>query len=172
MGVSVLLRLFISSKEVFNTVPSSVYMSRNIELQASNVRKRIFGHVRPAKIQISLCVRILIAKDPKFIHASDEDWTDCTDAQANLSLLITKTRLYNFDPANPTFINWGLQGYTLFFLFLLKNVDCVYSLEPPRRGGSNEYPQSMFWAEIWKKKLRISIWKFSVFGAEIFNIFE
>ena len=25
-----------------------------------------------------------------------------------------------------------------------------YSLEPPRPGGSNEYPQSMFWAEIWK----------------------
>ena len=25
-----------------------------------------------------------------------------------------------------------------------QNVDCVYSLEPPRRGGSNEYPQSMF----------------------------
>ena len=26
----------------------------------------------------------------------------------------------------------------------------MYSLEPPRWGGSNEYPQSMFWAEIWK----------------------
>ena len=25
------------------------------------------------------------------------------------------------------------------------NIDCEYSLEPPRRGGSNEYPQSMFW---------------------------
>ena len=25
-----------------------------------------------------------------------------------------------------------------------KNIDCGYSLEPPRRGGSNEYPQSMF----------------------------
>ena len=24
------------------------------------------------------------------------------------------------------------------------NIDCWYSLEPPRRGGSNEYPQSMF----------------------------
>ena len=49
-------------------------------------------------------------------------------------------------PLNPTFIyqNWGLQGYTLFFLFLIKNIDCGYSLEPPRRGGSNEYPQSMF----------------------------
>ena len=25
-----------------------------------------------------------------------------------------------------------------------QNIDCWYSLEPPRRGGSNEYPQSMF----------------------------
>ena len=25
-----------------------------------------------------------------------------------------------------------------------KNIDCGYSLEPPRRGGSNKYPQSMF----------------------------
>ena len=25
-----------------------------------------------------------------------------------------------------------------------ENIDCGYSLEPPRRGGSNEYPQSMF----------------------------
>ena len=31
-----------------------------------------------------------------------------------------------FTPLNPTFMwwNWGLQGYTLFFLFLLKNIDC------------------------------------------------
>ena len=26
-----------------------------------------------------------------------------------------------------------------------QNIDCEYSLEPPPRGGSNEYPQSMFW---------------------------
>ena len=25
-----------------------------------------------------------------------------------------------------------------------QNIDCGYSLEPPRRGGSNKYPQSMF----------------------------
>ena len=25
-----------------------------------------------------------------------------------------------------------------------QNIDFGYSLEPPRRGGSNEYPQSMF----------------------------
>ena len=31
-----------------------------------------------------------------------------------------------------------------------KNIDCGYSLEPPRRGGSNEYSQSMFLAKIRK----------------------
>ena len=31
-----------------------------------------------------------------------------------------------------------------------QNIDGGYSLEPPHRGGSNEYPQSMFWAEIRK----------------------
>ena len=29
------------------------------------------------------------------------------------------------------------------FIFA-KNIDCGYTLEPPRRVGSNEYPQSMF----------------------------
>ena len=31
-----------------------------------------------------------------------------------------------------------------------QNIDCGYSLEPPRRGDSNEYSQSMFLAEIRK----------------------
>ena len=31
-----------------------------------------------------------------------------------------------------------------------QKIDCGYSLEPPRRGGSNEYPQSMFWAKLEK----------------------
>ena len=30
------------------------------------------------------------------------------------------------------------------FLIFAQNIDCGYKLEPPRRGGSNEYPQSMF----------------------------
>ena len=48
-------------------------------------------------------------------------------------------------------VKLGFTGvYIIIFLFLLKNIDCGYPLEPPRRGGSNEYPQSMFWAEIWK----------------------
>ena len=31
------------------------------------------------------------------------------------------------------------------FLIFAQNIDCGYTLELPRRGGSNEYPQSMFW---------------------------
>ena len=31
------------------------------------------------------------------------------------------------------------MGIHYFFLFLLKNIGCWYSLEPPRRDGSNEY---------------------------------
>ena len=33
-------------------------------------------------------------------------------------------------------------GLYLFFLFLIQNIDYEYSFEPPRRGGSNVYPQS------------------------------
>ena len=29
------------------------------------------------------------------------------------------------------------------FIFFSQNIDCGNTLEPPRRGGPNEYPQSM-----------------------------
>ena len=66
---------------------------------------------------------------------------------------ITKTYLYNFDPLKPHFyiVKLGFTGEYTIFLFLLKNIDCGYSLEPPRRGGSNEYPQSMFLSRNKKK---------------------
>ena len=37
------------------------------------------------------------------------------------------------------------------FLIFAQNIDCGYTLEPPQRGGSNEYPQSMFWSKNKKK---------------------
>ena len=41
------------------------------------------------------------------------------------------------------------KNYDIFHISA-QNIDCGYSLEPPRRGGSNEYPQSMFYAVIRK----------------------
>ena len=37
-----------------------------------------------------------------------------------------------------------ISDKTNIFHISAQNIDCRYSLEPPRRGGSNEYPQSMF----------------------------
>ena len=51
-----------------------------------------------------------------------------------------------FDPLKPHFyiVKLGFTGVDIIFLISIQNIDCGYSLEPPRRGGSNEYPQSMF----------------------------
>ena len=59
---------------------------------------------------------------------------------------ITKTYLYNFDPLKPHFyiVKLGFTGVYISFLISAQSIDYGYSLEPPRRGGSNEYPQSMF----------------------------
>ena len=119
-------------------------------------------------------------------------WLDSVDAQSGLGLRclhmpedtfsqseaykisITKTRLYNFDPLKPHFyiVKLGFTGVCIIFIILLKNIDCWYSLEPPRRGGSNEYPQSMF-GEKNMKNIRIFLSEnFPFFGCKIFNIFE
>ena len=65
---------------------------------------------------------------------------------ANYIVAITKTCLYNVDPLKSCFyiVKLGYTGVYIIFFFLLKNIDYGYSLEPPRGGGSNEYPQSMF----------------------------
>ena len=45
--------------------------------------------------------------------------------------------------------NFQIKKLDIFHISA-QNIDCEYSLEPPRRGGSNEYPQSMFYAVIRK----------------------
>ena len=39
--------------------------------------------------------------------------------------------------------NFQMKNSDIFHISA-QNIDCGYSLEPPQRGGSNEYPQSMF----------------------------
>ena len=63
---------------------------------------------------------------------------------------ITKTCLYNVDPLKPHFyiVKLGFTGVYMIFLISAGNIDCEYYLEPPHRGGSNEYSQSTFGAEL------------------------
>ena len=46
------------------------------------------------------------------------------------------------------------ENFFDIFLIFAHNIDCGYTLEPPRRGGSHEYPQSMLWKKNKKKKNR------------------
>ena len=39
--------------------------------------------------------------------------------------------------------NFQIKNSDIFHISA-QNIDCGYSLEPPLRGGSNEYPQSIF----------------------------
>ena len=61
-------------------------------------------------------------------------------------LHIRKTYLYNFDPLKPHFyiVKLGFTGVYIIFFISAQKIDYWYSLEPPHRGGSNEYLQSIF----------------------------
>ena len=57
---------------------------------------------------------------------------------------ITKTRLFKYIE-NFTSQNCKFSDKTSDISPISdQNIDCGYLLEPPRRGGSNKYPQSMF----------------------------
>ena len=55
---------------------------------------------------------------------------------------ITKTRLFKYTYHQKKAIFQTKKSD--IFLISAQNIDCGYSLEPPHRGGSNEYTQSMF----------------------------
>ena len=59
-------------------------------------------------------------------------------------LSITKPRLFKYNE-NFTTKNWKFSDKNSdIFHISAQKIDCGYSLEPPRRGCSNVYPQSMF----------------------------
>ena len=65
---------------------------------------------------------------------------------------ITKTRLFKYIEHFTTKKkneNFQIKKSNIFQMSA-QIIDCGHSLEPPRRGGSNEYPQSMFVSKIRK----------------------
>ena len=92
---------------------------------------------------------------------------------------IMKTCLYNFDLLKPHFYKVKL-GFTGVYINLLISAQKhrlwvivrTASAFLNRLCGSNEYPQYMFWAEIWKILEFFYLKIFSFFGVEIFCIFD
>ena len=67
--------------------------------------------------------------------------------------IISKTRLFKYIE-NFISKNWKFSDKKKksdIFHISAQNIDFGYSLEPPRRGGSNAYPQSMFLSRNKKK---------------------
>ena len=77
--------------------------------------------------------------------------TDCINAHACLDLrcshrkkTLRKHAYSNIEKISPPKTEFSDKKTSDIFHISAQNIDCGYSLEPPRRGGSNEYPQSMF----------------------------
>ena len=85
----------------------------------------------PEKIQISLRIRQRVIHYYIDFRPNTEVLTSYQVIISDTFYIIAKTYLYNFDPLKPHFYivkHLDLVGYTLFFLFLLKNIDYGYLL--------------------------------------------
>ena len=101
-----------------------------------DISKHLHCDIRVTSVLfVEISVEVLIVDIPMFQASSRKTYH-----------FIRKTFPCNEYPLKSHFyiVKLGYAGVYLFFLFLLQNIDCGYSLEPPRQGGSNVYPQSMF----------------------------
>ena len=78
-------------------------------------------------------------------------WPSGSVEQNNLSYFGRETHRHHACEVLLKMTQWYRRSFQLKIVFdAAQNIDCEYSLEPPRRGGSNEYPQSIFLSRIMK----------------------
>ena len=66
---------------------------------------------------------------------------NCNPQRTMISILHAYSNMLKILP--PKNEKFQLKNPNIFHISA-QNIDCGYSIEPPRRGSSNEYPQSMF----------------------------
>ena len=71
----------------------------------------------------------MMAMKPPLCLQDQESFSSCTHYE-NLPMQYTEIFL--------SFKNRKFSAEIFFFLIFAQNIDCGYTLEPPRRGGSNE----------------------------------
>ena len=87
---------------------------------------------------------------------------------------ITKTRLFKYIENFTAKKRKVFRYLILMFHIPAQNIDCGYSSEPPRRGGSNEYPQSMFLSRnkknnVYPCKLQLYYIKVGLRGSKLYR---
>ena len=104
-------------------------------------------------------------------------WTGhfLTEGLSNQVLLLISPRkhAYIIQTLKPHYyiVKLGFTGVFIIFPILLRNIDCGCSLEPPRRGGSNEYHNLRF-EQKYEKYQNFLFENCPFLGCKIFNIFE
>ena len=58
--------------------------------------------------------------------------------------------------------NFQQNSFCIFLIFA-QNIDFGNTLELPRQGGSNEYPQSMFWSKNKKNRYTPAYYSFAIY---------
>ena len=100
------------------------------------------GHVSTEPQPVSKCLPLPTVLFILTQWASGMDFWKCADRCMNVYYKNTPIQIYwKFHHQK----NWkfSVKNSDIFHISA-QNIYCGYSLEPPRPGGSNEYPQSMF----------------------------
>ena len=127
------------------------------------VRSRLIRLVCPlvfmfdTKIYVKMPWEMPQLRSTSFPDTKKYRW-ETNNAKINATYDITKTRLFKYIEIFIT-QNWKFSDKKKSDTFhtSAQKIACGYSLEPPRRGGSNEYPQSMFLS--WSKKINVYLCK-------------
>ena len=105
-------------------------------------------------------------------------WKEGTSVFVDMVIVVLSARHYENMPIqiywkfyNQKTENFQIKNSDIFHI-PAQNIDCGYSLEPPRRGGSNEYPQSIFFSKIRKiiytpVNPSFTIWKRGLRGSKL-----
>ena len=68
---------------------------------------------------------------------------ECDDVTVRVTCIITKTCPCNIQRLfSEAKIENFIGKISIFYNVFAQNIDCGYTLEPPRRSGSNEYPRA------------------------------
>ena len=101
--------------------------------------------------KFNVMIRAATSENVPWIYESSKDSEQPAYSRSLIRIItwrklhITKTRLFKYinKISPPKYENFQMKNSDIF-LISAQNIDCRYSLEPPRWGGSNEYPHSMF----------------------------
>ena len=131
------IRFFLSENfQFFLEVKFSIYLNR-----------RVFVMIFP--VCVYLLERIQILMSIKLNTYNIRGRQLCQNFLSSLRKYAYSNILKSLPPKNE---NFQMKTSDIFHISA-QNIDCGYSLEPPRRGSSNEYPQSRFNAVIRKNNV-------------------